>query len=455
MTRPTQPALSRRRFLRGAGTLLALPALESLVPRVALAAPAVQAGLTATGVPLRMMFLATPNGVNLEKWRCSGVGSDFQFGETLSPLESLRHRVQVFTGFEHDMAAAHGDGPGDHARTNATFLTGVHALKTAGANIKNGISVDQVAAKKLGHLTRLASLELGTESSRKSGFCDNGYSCAYQYNLSWASEVVPMPPEPDPRQVFERLFGSGSGKDREKNFLQRQHERRSLIDFVLEDARALTKELGANDRHKLDEYLTGVRAVEEQIEKAERFKLPQPGISRPDGIPEKHSEHIRLMFDLSALAFQTDSPRIITFPLAHEGSNRNFTEIGITEGHHSLSHHQRKERNLEQIAQIDRFYVEQLAYFLNRLESVRDADGRTVLENSMIVYGSGIGDGDRHNHDDLPVVVAGGGGGTFKTGRHVKFDEDVPMTNLFLAMLDRMGVPAEKLGDSTGKLIDV
>ncbi len=420
-----------------------------------MAASATQAGVTASGAPLRMAFFAIPNGVNVSKWRCEGVGADFALSETLSPLEPLKSKLQVFTGFEVDGAASHGDGPGDHARTNAAFLTGVHPLKTAGANIRNGISVDQVAAQQLGHLTRLASLELGTESSRRSGFCDNGYSCAYQYNLSWASSVLPMPPEPDPRQVFERLFGAGSGSDRERNFLQRQHERRSLIDFVMEDARSLTKELGANDRRKLDEYLAGVRSVEGQIEKAERFKLPEPGMKRPNGMPATHGEHVRLMLDLSALAFQTDSTRIITFPFAHEGSNRTFAEIGIAEGHHSLSHHQRKEKNLEQIAQIDKFYVEQLAYFLKKLDEIKDADGKTALDNSMIVYGSGISDGDRHNHDDLPVLVAGGGGGTLKTGRHVKFDEDVPMTNLFLAMLDRMGVKAEKLGDSTGKLLDV
>jgi hypothetical protein len=454
MTFRTDRALSRRRFLRGAGALLALPALESLAPRVALAA-ATQAGVTASGAPLRMAFLAVPNGVNMSKWRCEGVGANFTLGETLSPLDPFRDRLQVFTGFEVDGAAAHGDGPGDHARTNAAFLTGVHPLKTAGANIRNGISVDQVAAQKIGHLTRLASLELGTESSRRSGFCDNGYSCAYQYNLSWASSVLPMPPEPDPRQVFERLFGAGTGSDRERNFLQRQHERRSLIDFVMEDARSLTKELGANDRRKLDEYLAGVRSVEGQIEKAERFKLPEPRIERPSGIPATHGEHVRLMLDLSALAFQTDSTRIITFPFAHEGSNRNFTEIGIAEGHHSLSHHQRKERNLELIAQIDKFYIEQLAYFLTKLDAIKDVDGKSALDNSMIVYGSGISDGDRHNHDDLPVLVAGGGGGTFKTGRHVKFDGDVPMTNLFLTMLDRMGVPAEKLGDSTGRVLDI
>ncbi|OAI53473.1 hypothetical protein AYO47_00925 [Planctomyces sp. SCGC AG-212-M04] len=447
-------ALSRRRFLRGAGALLALPALESLAPRVAMAA-ATQAGVTASGAPLRMAFFAIPNGVNMDKWRPEGVGPDFAFSQTLSPLESLKSKLQIFTGFEVDGAAAHGDGPGDHARTNAAFLTGVHPLKTAGANIRNGISVDQVAAQQVGHLTRLASLELGTESSRRSGFCDNGYSCAYQYNLSWASSVLPMPPEPDPRQVFERLFGSGSGSDRERNFLQRQHERRSLIDFVMEDARSLTKELGANDRHKLDEYLAGVRSVEAQIEKAERFKLPEPGMDRPSGMPATHGEHVRLMLDLSLLAFQTDSTRIITFPFAHEGSNRTFQEIGISEGHHSLSHHQRKEKNLEQIAQIDKFYVEQLAYFLKKLDEIKDLDGKTALDNSMIVYGSGIGDGDRHNHDDLPVLVAGGGGGTFKTGRHVKFNEDVPMTNLYLAMLERMGVQAQKLGDSTGKLLDI
>ena len=264
-----------------------------------------------------------------------------------------------------------------------------------------------------------------------------------------------MPPEPDPRQIFERLFGAEVGEERERGFQIRQQQRRSLIDFVLEDVRSLDRQLGSNDRQKLDEYLASLRSVEQQIEKSERFKLPVPNQTKPDGIPEDYSEHIRLMFDLLALAFQTDSTRIATFPLAHEGSNRSFAEIGIPEGHHHLSHHQGMELKQSKVAIIDQFYLEQFAYFLKRLDAMQDVDGKSILDNSMIMYGCSISDGDDHNNDDLPIVLAGGGGGSLTAGRHVKFAEDIPLANLFIAMLDRMGVRASKIGDSNGRLEDV
>lgn len=447
-------SVERRRFLRGLGALVALPTLESLNTQK-LYADSTTLGVTKTGSPLRMAFVSFPNGVNLKTWRPSGTGHDFTLGESMAPLADLQTKLQVFTGFEHDMASAHGDGSGSHARASACFLTGVHPLKTAGANIRNGISVDQLAAQKIGHLTRLASLELGTEKTRRSGYCDNGYSCAYQYNASWASESLPMAPEPDPRQVFERLFGSEDGAERQQHFLLRQQQRRSLIDFVLEDVRSLNPQLGANDRRKLDEYLVSVRAVEQQIEKAERFDLPDPTLEKPSGVPKSHSEHIRIMFDLLALAFQTDSTRVATFPLAHEGSNLSFNEIDIPEGHHHLSHHQGMEAKLAKVARIDRFYMEQMAYFLKKIDSMRDSDGKTVLDNSMILYGCAISDGDDHNNDDLPIILAGCGGESLNSGRHVKFSRDVPLTNLYIAMLDRMGVQTEKLGDSDGRLDDL
>lgn len=446
----------RRKFLRGVGACLALPALESFAP-AAQAAAAEQGTLatTATGMPLRAAFITVPDGVNVKQWRPQGVGSDYQLGSTFSPLKDLKDKFQVFTGFEHVNANGLGDGPGDHARANAAFLTGAHPLKTSGANFRNGVSVDQIAAQEIGNLTRISSLQLSCEKARQTGNCDSGYSCAYQFNLSWASPTLPLPPEANPRAVFEQIFGAGAPTERQKNLLERQARRRSILDLVNEDTRAMHRRLGSNDRHKLGEYLDSVRTIEKQIELAEQFPLPESNIPRPDGVPQDYQEHMRLMFDLLAISFQTDSTRLSTFQLAHEGSNRSFPELGISEGHHNLSHHKGNAETLEKIARIDQFYMQQLAYFLGRLNELKDPDGSSVLDNSMIVYGCAIGDGNRHNHNDLPIVVGGGGGGTLTPGRHVDFGRDVPMTNLYLSMLDRMGVPLERFGDSTGRVADL
>jgi hypothetical protein len=429
----------RRALLRGLGVAVALPALEAR---------------GASRAPLRMAFLGIPNGVNLARWRPEGVGRAFTLGPTFAPVAPLRQHLQIFTGFAQRNASAMGDGPGDHARANAAFLTGCHPRKTGGADIRNGISVDQVAAQKVGHLTRLPSLELVCMKTRRSGSCDSGYSCAYEYNLSWASETLPVPAEADPRLVFERLFGAGPPEQRQRSYLLRQRQRRSLLDFAREEARQLQVGLGAGDRRKLEEYLGGVREVERQIERAEQHRLPRTGRSAPEAIPEDFRGQIRLMADLLVLAFQTDSTRVATLLLANEGNNRSFNEIGIDEGHHHLSHHQGKAENLEKVGRIDRFYMEQLAYFLRKLETARDADGRSVLDNAMILYGGAIADGDRHNHNDLPIVVAGGSGRASRGGRHVKLEREVPLNNLFLGMLERMGAPQPRLGDSTGVFDD-
>ncbi len=449
----SQHKLDRRKFLRGAGTCLALPALD-FFSSTASAAAAEQASLatTATGMPLRTAFLTVPDGVNLEHWRPQGVGRDYQLGNTFAPLAEFKEKFQIFTGFEHNNANSLGDGPGDHARANATFLTGAHPVKTAGAHFRNGISIDQIAAREIGNLTRIKSLQLGVEEGRASGSCDSGYSCAYQFNLSWASPTMPLAPEANPRAVFERLFGSGAPAERQRSLLERQTRRSSILDMVADETRSMNRRLGGNDRHKLGEYLESVRSLEQQIEQAEYFPLPKTELPVPDGIPESYQDHMRLMFDLLAVAFQTDSTRLVTFPLAYEGSDRSFPELGISEGHHHLSHHKNKAETLEKIAKIDHFYMQQLAYFLGRLEEMKDADGSSVLDNSMVVYGCAISDGDRHNHDDLPIVLAGGGGGTLTPGRHVDFDSNVPMTNLYLSMLDRMGVSLDRFGDSTGRV---
>jgi hypothetical protein len=446
--------LSRRRFLRGLGLGVGLPFLEALAPfGQALAAAAPKAALTHSGRPLRMAFLYVPNGVNVARWKPTGEGADYQLSETMKPLAGLKDHFQVLCGFEHRLGWANGDGGGDHARANATILTGARPKKTSGSDIRLGVSVDQLAAQYAAEQTRFGSLELSCDGVRKSGACDSGYSCAYQFNVSWRSETAPVSPESNPRLVFERLFGSGKGEERQKSFALRNAREKSILDFVLEDARTLHRELGRNDQHKLDEYLTGVREIEGRIQKAERFgPLPDPKAETPAGIPADYQEHIRLMMDMQLLAFQTDSTRISTFMLAHDGSNRSFREIGVNDGHHNLSHHQNNPDTLAKIAQIDLFYTQQLAYFLTKLRDTKEADGRSILDNSMVVYCSGLSDGNRHAHDNLPVLLAGRAGGVLTPGRHVNVGDKTPMSNLYVRMLNLMGVPTDRFGDSTGVL---
>ena len=459
MTRKAERNLSlnRRRFLHGLGACLAVPAFESILNRSALGSVlengARLPAATPTGAPLRMAYMYFPNGAIQEHWWPKGEGKDFEFSQTMKPLESLKNRVQIFSGLDHINATAGRDGAGDHARANGTFLTGVRVKKTAGADIFAGVSIDQVVAQHVGHLTRFPSLELTCDAVRKSGNCDSGYSCAYQHNLSWQSPTVPMAPEPNPRFVFERLFGEGSRGQRAQNLKMRQAQQRSILDFVMDDARSLQRELASRDRQKLDEYLTSVREIEKRIEKSDQFKdTPDPNVATPSGIPSSFEEHMNLMYDMMVLAFQTDSTRIATFLLAGDGNNRAFPEIGVAEGHHHLSHHQNKEEMVEKVAQIDLWYMQQFAKFLKKLEDTKDVDGQSLLHNSMIVYGCGNSDGNRHTHANLPVVVAGGGGGAFETGRFVKAGGE-PMSNLFLSMADRMGVSSlDRFGDSTGRL---
>lgn len=439
--------LDRRSFLRGLGTLMALPTLEAFTPRTMAAAKAAEAV-----APTRMAFLYVPNGVSVAEWFPTGNGAGYQLSPSLKALEPHRNEFSVITGLAHDKARSNGDGAGDHARSNAAFLTGVQPKKTAGADIHLGISVDQIAANKIGHLTKLSSLELSTDGQRSAGKCDSGYSCAYQFNLSWKNETTPMSPEMDPRLVFERMFGVGAGGGNSPEVARRRVLQKSILDMVQDDAKALQKKVTAQDRAKLDEYFTAVRDIEQRIERAEKMTKPLPkGIVPPSGVPDSYEDHIRTMFDLLVLAFQTDTTRIATFGLAHDGSNRSFAEIGVPEGHHQLSHHQRDPEKLRKLAAIDAFYIKQLGYFLDKMKSVKE-NGSTLLDNSMVVYGSAICDGDRHNHDQLPVIVAGRARGTFSPGRHIALSNETPMTNLYLSMLDRLGVPAERIGDSTGRL---
>jgi hypothetical protein len=449
-------SLNRRRFLRGLGACLALPTLGSLRPfgTSAHAAEVAAAGAVgSSGAPLRMAFVYFPNGALQSHWWPKGEGAGFTLGQTLEPLAPVKHQLQVVAGLDHVHATPGPDGAGDHARASGTFLTGVRVRKTAGADIKAGVSIDQVVAGQIGHLTRFPSLELTCDAVRKAGNCDSGYSCAYQYNLAWRDERTPVAPEPNPRLVFERLFGAGAPGERAKSLKLRQDQQRSILDFVMDDARSLQGQLAPRDRDKLDEYLTSVREIERRIAQAERFKgTPDPAVATPDGIPTSFQEHLAIMFDMLLLAFQTDSTRVATFLMANDGSNRAFPEIGLAEGHHYLSHHRNKEDMMEKVAQIDRWYMQQFARFLEKMEQTKDVDGRSLLHNSMIVYGCGNSDGNRHTHVNLPVLLAGGGGGALRPGRFVKANS-VPMCNLLLSLADRMGSkPGERFGDSSGRL---
>src|SRR6185503_7850856 len=328
--------IPRRTFLKGLGTAIALPMFETMLPATSLAASGATMVKT---LPRRMAFVYVPNGANMADWTPATVGSDFELPYILDPLKPHQKDFLVLSGLAHDKGRPNGDGPGDHARASATFLTGCTARKTPGADIKVGISVDQVAAQRLGDRTRLPSLELGTDKARLAGNCDSGYSCAYSYNISWRTESTPMPPEVNPRLVFDRLFGNGNAGEMDEARIKRDLYRKSILDFAMEDARQLQKNLGYTDRRKLDEYLTAVRELEQRIERANGFPTDLPEYARPQGIPRNYEEHLRLMFDLLALAFQTDTTRISTYILAHDGSNKQYPFIGVRDGHHDLSHH--------------------------------------------------------------------------------------------------------------------
>jgi hypothetical protein len=441
----SQP-LDRRTFLKGIGTLMALPSLEAMTPTVY----ASGSGALAAN-PTRMAFLFVPNGINMQHWTPAASGA-LQISPILEPLAELKNDFSILTGLGQNNAFAMGDGPGDHARSTAAFLTGVHAKKTAGADIKNAISVDQLAAQFIGKKTRFASLELGAERGGQAGDCDSGYSCAYSSNISWRSETTPVPKEVNPRLVFERLFGSGNASEEKESLARRDLFNKSILDFVLEDASSLKGRLGKRDQQKMEEYFTAVREIEQRLVAFEGGAALEAaaGLGRPKGIPSDFGEHIRLMGDMMILAFQADLTRVSTFMFANDGSNRSYAQIGVSEGHHDISHHGRQADKLEKKKQIDTYHVQQLAYILKRMKSIKEGDS-TMLDNTMLLYGAGISDGDAHNHNNLPILMAGHGG-KFKTGQHYVFKDNTPLNNLFVTMLDRVGVKVEKLGDSNGKL---
>jgi len=450
----------RRRFLRNIGVCLALPAMEALLPRRLAAATALGeplAATTATGAPLRSAFIYFPNGAIPTAWLPTGQDKAFELNRTLKPLANVKDKLQVFSGLTDNSAIAGPDGGGDHARANGTFLTGVRIKKTPGMDFHAGVSADQVMAQQIGLLTPFRSLELSCDSIQNVGSCDTGYACVYQHNLSWSSPTAPMTPEVNPRQLFERLFGAGSRAERQQNQALRQQQQRSVLDFILADSRALQKQISGRDSQKLEEYLGSVRDIEQRIQQAEKSRdgRPQPDADTPDGIPESVTAYVRLMYDMLHLAFLTDSTRVATFMLAGEGSDRTYPEIGIADGHHFLTHHNNNADKIEKVTKIDTWYATQFAYFLEKMEATKDIDGHSLLYNSQIVYGSGCSDGNRHTHVDLPLVLAGGGGGSLTPGRYVQ-QPKVPVTNLYLSMMDRINAKGiERFGDSTGRLANV
>jgi hypothetical protein len=438
--------LSRRTILRGLGAAISLPLLDAMVP--------VFASTPTAAAPLRLAFVYVPNGILMDQWTPATDGPDFDLPRILGPLAVHRDNVLVLSGLAQNTGRPLGDAEGDHARASATYLTGVHPKKTDGAGICSGISVDQVAASHIAagsqirSGTRFPSLELACEDGRMVGSCDSGYSCAYNNTLSWRTPSTPLPPEVNPRAVFERLFGAIDENPVDR--LQRRRNETSILDYVLDDSRSLAAQLGPSDRGKIDEYLTSVREIERSIQLAEDAAAAAPdvppSIAKPIGVPADFAGYARLMFDLMAAAFQTGATRVSTFMLGHEGSTRAYREIGISDAHHPITHHRGNAELIEKVARINTYHVEQLAYFLAKLKSTPDGDG-TLLDHSRIVYGSGLSDGNKHEHGNLPVLVAGKYG-----GQHITYPAETPMNNLHLSLLDQMGVPIESLGDSDGKL---
>lgn len=442
----TKKSLPRRTVLRGIGATLALPLLDSMVPAMA------ATRLTPAKPAVRLGFVYVPNGIIPRGWLPTEVGKGFAFQSTMQPLEPFRDKLLVLSNLMQNGGRALGDGAGDHARAGASWLTGVHPKKTGGADIHAGISADQIAARELGKITQLSSLEIGLEEPFLAGDCDSGYSCAYTNTVSWRSPTTPNPVEVNPRAVFERLFGDGDTTDPSVR-LKRMQEDRSILDFVRADVARLEPSLGTRDKSKLDEYLDGIRDIERRIQKAEEQSatVKLPVMERPSVIPDEFEEHSKLMGDLMVIAYQTDMTRVVSFMMAREGSNRSYRSIGISDGHHSVTHHQNDPEKIAKTMKIDNLHVRCFAYLVDKLNSTPDGDG-TLLDHSLILFGSSISDGNLHTHNDLPLVLLGGGASRIEGGRHIRYPKETPMNNLLLTMLDKAGVPAEKLGDSTGKL---
>jgi hypothetical protein len=442
-------ALPRRTFLRGVGAALALPLLDAMVP-------ALTAQSRTAARPLRRLgFIYMPNGVarnfsGINYWTPLGEGASFEFSQILKPLEPFRDRMVVVSGLAQHQADAHDDGAnGDHTRGTSSWLTGVHPKRTEGADIRNGVSADQIAAAEIGKDTALPSLELAIDLNFLGGQCENSYACAYMNTLSWSTATTPLPTENNPRIVFERLFGDGGTSEQR---LARARENRSILDSVMADLNRLQNSLGPSDRTKVTDYVDSVREVERRIQRVEQRNASDlPDLNQPSGIPDRFDEHVKLMYELQWLAYRADVTRVVTFMLGRELNFRTYPEIGITEGHHGLSHHQDNPNQLAKYARLGAYQAELFGWFLEKLKSTPEGDG-TLLDHSLFLYGAGLSNPNLHAHYDLPLVLVGSAAGQLKGGRHIVYKQETPMTNLLLSMLDKVGVPAEKLGDSTGRL---
>jgi hypothetical protein len=438
----TKKHMPRRAFLRGAGTILALPLLDAMVP-----------ALTAQTRPVsRLGFVYIPHGAVMDKWTPAATGSNFEFSPVLQPLAPFRERVLILSGLAHHQADSLGDGGADHARSSPTFLSGVHPKRTEGEDIRAGITIDQIAAQHVGQSTRYPSIEITTEDmTGVVGACDTGYSCSYMNTISWRTPTTPLPMEINPRVVFERLFGDGGAPERRLAHIQ---DDRSILDEITRQLPGLENDLSPRDRNRLNEYLDNVREIERRLQIAEKqsatsMKVPDA----PVGVPDSYEEHAGLMFDLMALAYQTDLTRVFTFMLARELSQRSYPQVGVAEPHHATSHHQDDPVKLAKLVKIQTYHVALFTHFLEKLRSTPDGDG-TLLDHSLILYGSSMSNSNLHNHKPLPILVAGGQGG-LRGGRHLKFAEDTPMANLLVSLLNRAGVAQDKVGDSTGTLAEV
>ncbi len=439
----TKIALSRRTMLRGLGAAIGLPVLDAM-------APAMASSKLPGKAPVRMAFVYVPNGMDIRNWNPKWEGAHQEFPRILKPLEPLKNEITLLGNLTHNNGRALLDGAGDHGRSCGTYLTGLQPKKTA-VDIRAGISCDQIVAQKIGAQTRFPSLEVGLEDGRQAGDCDSGYSCAYTNNLAWRSETQPLPPIFDPRALFERLFGSGAELSPEQRKLQSKF-RRSILDFAAEDTRKLQSNLGPTDRRKLDEYLSSIHDIELQIHKAENDNSQiNPGMAKPYGVPVNFAEHFKLMTDMITVAFQADLTRVLTFLVTRESTSRFYREIGIPDGHHPLTHHQNNPEMMDKVCRINEYHVQQLAAWLLKLQSIKEGDSN-ILENSMIVYGAGLADGNRHSHEDLPTLIAGRGGKFFKPGRRILYRKETPMSNLFLTLMDRMDVKVDHFGDASGRL---
>ena len=438
----TRKALSRRTMLKGFGAALSLPFLDAMTP--AFAGPQ-------TAAPVRLAWFYVPNGIDMRHWTPPVEGALGTLPELLSPLDPLKKDVLVLSNLTANWGRPLLVGAGDHGRALAAYMTGVQVYRTAGADLKLTVSADQLAAQAIGSQTRLPSLEVGLEEARQAGNCDNGYSCAYTYNASWKTESQPLPPISDPRNLFERLFGSDIIESPAAH-ARRLAMRRSILDQVSENTNRLEATLGGADRRKLDEYLTSVREIEKQVERSEKDGvIIDPGIEKPFGIPNEFPDYFRLMTDMMLVAFKTDITRVSTMLMGREGSTRAYPEIGVPDGHHPLTHHMGNMQMLDKVRQINALHLKLFAEFLTKLKNTPEGDSN-LLDNSLIVYGSGLSDGNVHTHDQLPTLLCGRGAGFVSPGRHIVYQRETPVANLFATMVERVGVRPEHVGDSTGRL---